>query len=106
MEQQEDNLYCPKCGSSHLTANKKGYRVSKAAAGAIFTGGIGLLAGFIGSGNIKITCLKCGNTCKPGELKTTFLYKPIARSNPGKNNSVIKKGQKETERSKLKKNVY
>lgn len=57
MEGQEDKLYCPFCGSSQLTANKKGFGAGKAVAGAVLAGGIGLLAGFIGSGNVKITCI-------------------------------------------------
>lgn len=32
-----------------------------------------MLAGFIGSGNVKITCLKCGCQWKLGQLKTTPL---------------------------------
>lgn len=32
-------------------------------------GGIGLLAGTIGSRNTQITCLKCGNKFKAGEAK-------------------------------------
>lgn len=75
MEQHEDKLYCPKCGSSQLVANKKGFGAGKALAGAIITGGVGLLAGFIGSGKVKITCLKCGSKWKPGELRTTPLEK-------------------------------
>lgn len=73
MEEQEDKLYCPYCGSSQLIANKKGFGAGKAVAGAALTGGIGLLAGFIGSGNVKITCLKCGCKWNPGQLKTTPL---------------------------------
>ncbi|MBN8833748.1 MAG: hypothetical protein BGO53_08965 [Sphingobacteriales bacterium 39-19] len=30
-------------------------------------GGIGLVAGAIGSGKIRITCLSCGHRFKPGE---------------------------------------
>ncbi|RGN37402.1 hypothetical protein [Bacteroides oleiciplenus] len=73
MEEQEDKLYCPYCGSSQLTANKKGFGAGKAVAGAVLTGGVGLLAGFIGSGDVKITCLNCGCQWKPGQLKTTPL---------------------------------
>lgn len=73
MEEQEDKLYCPFCGSSQLTANKKGFGAGKAVAGAVLTGGVGLLAGFIGSGNVKITCINCGCQWKPGQLKTSPL---------------------------------
>lgn len=71
MEDHSDKLYCPYCGSSQLTSNKKGFGPGKALTGAVLTGGIGLLAGFIGSGKVKITCLKCGKEFKPGELRTS-----------------------------------
>jgi DNA-directed RNA polymerase subunit RPC12/RpoP len=64
-----DEIRCPKCGSNQLAANKKGFSGKKAVAGAILTGGIGLLAGTIGSNKIIITCLNCGNQFKPGEKK-------------------------------------
>ena len=73
MEDKEDKLYCLFCGSSQLTANKKGFRAGKAVAGAVLTGGVGLLAGFIGSGDVKVTCLNCGCQWKPGQLKTSPL---------------------------------
>ena len=52
---------CPKCGSDQLSANKKGFGAGKAIAGAVVTGGVGLLAGFIGSRKIYVTCLACGH---------------------------------------------
>ena len=63
----EDSIKCPKCGSTQLTTDKKGFSGGKAVAGAVLTGGIGLLAGTIGSNKVIITCLKCGNQFKPGE---------------------------------------
>lgn len=74
--EENDKLYCPHCGSQQLTANKKGFGVGKAAAGAILTGGVGLLAGFIGSGKVKVTCLKCGQTMSAGQLRRTPLPPP------------------------------
>lgn len=62
----EDNIKCPKCGSSQISANKKGFSAGKAVAGAIVAGGIGLAAGGIGSDKVIITCLKCGHQFKPG----------------------------------------
>lgn len=64
--ESEGTAYCPKCLSTNLSANKKGFSAGKALVGGAFTGPIGLLAGTIGSGKIKITCLNCGHTFKPG----------------------------------------
>lgn len=68
----EEKIKCPKCGSEQITANKHGYSVGKAAAGAVLTGGVGLLAGFHGSSKIDLTCMACGNVFKPatpGEMQ-------------------------------------
>lgn len=67
--QQEEYLCCPKCGSRELHAEHKGFSGGKALVGAIAVGGIGLLAGTIGSRDTQITCLKCGNKFKAGEAQ-------------------------------------
>jgi len=63
----DNQIKCPKCGSNQLSAQKKGFSFGKALVGGILTGGVGLLAGTIGSGKVKITCLSCGKEFKPGE---------------------------------------
>jgi DNA-directed RNA polymerase subunit RPC12/RpoP len=63
----QDEIKCPKCNSNQLSANKKGFSGKKAVAGAVLTGGIGLLAGTLGSNKIIITCLACSNQFRPGE---------------------------------------
>lgn len=63
----ENQIKCPKCGSTQIHAEKKGYSAGRAAAGVVLTGGVGLLAGAIGKNDIIITCLKCGKQFKPGE---------------------------------------
>ena len=65
----KDEILCPKCNSNQLYANKKGFSGKKAVAGAVLTGGIGILAGTIGSNKIKLTCLACNHSFKPGESK-------------------------------------
>jgi RNA polymerase subunit RPABC4/transcription elongation factor Spt4 len=55
---------CPKCGSTSLSANKKGFGVGKAVVGAALTGGIGLVAGNIGAKKVWVTCLNCGHRWK------------------------------------------
>lgn len=72
MEQQvkqEEYLCCPNCESRELHAEHKGFSGGKALTGALLMGGIGLLAGTIGSQDTQITCLKCGHKFKAGEAK-------------------------------------
>lgn len=63
---------CPKCGSTSLTANKKGFGVVKSGLGALaagaLTGGVGAVVG-LGAGNLGakkvwVTCLNCGHRWK------------------------------------------
>ena len=76
-------IKCPKCQSTQITANKKGFSATQAIGGAIVTGGIGLVAGAIGSGKIKITCLACGHQFKPGEDFTTVKRRRKKQENMG-----------------------
>ena len=64
-EEEEEPVRCPRCRSTQLTANRKGFGLGKAAAGGLLLGPVGLLGGFLGSNKVKITCLKCGYTWKP-----------------------------------------
>lgn len=62
-------LYCPYCNSENvkpLGAGRKAFSVGKAAAGAVLTGGIGVLAGFAGkkSGKTDFVCMNCGKQFK------------------------------------------
>ncbi len=60
--------YCPKCGSTSLTANKKGYGIGKGLIGAaVIANPIGLAAGNIGRQKVLVTCLNCGHQFKPGK---------------------------------------
>lgn len=76
-----NEVKCPKCGSNQITANKKGFSGTKAVAGAVLTGGVGLLAGTIGSNKVVITCLNCGNQFRPGQTA-----KPRPAFNPNSSN--------------------
>lgn len=69
---------------------RKDFGAGKALTGAVLTGGVGLLAGFIGSGKVKITCLKCGCQWKPGELRAT----PISQTEIDERNRQLER-QKE-----------
>lgn len=46
----KDKICCPKCGSLEYHTGSRGYS---------------LFAGFIGSGKVVMTCLRCGNRWKP-----------------------------------------
>lgn len=65
-ESEEELIFCPKCLSTHVHAEQKGFSGGKALAGAIAIGGIGLLAGTIGNKKVNITCLKCGHKFMAG----------------------------------------
>lgn len=58
---------CPKCGSTSLSANKKGFSLGKAAVGAFVAGPIGLVGGTMGANKVEVTCLNCGYKFKPGK---------------------------------------
>lgn len=53
-------VYCPKCLSTSISANKRGYSVIRARLW-------GIAAGAIGSQKIICTCLKCGYQWKAGK---------------------------------------
>lgn len=63
---KDDVVRCPKCGSTSITANKKGFSLAKGAAGVLTFGAYGVLTAGIGKNKIIITCLKCGKQFKPG----------------------------------------
>lgn len=63
-EEEELDLRCPICLSKNIHVNQKGFQIGKAFVGAILTGGIGLLAGGIGSRKLDITCHSCGKRSK------------------------------------------
>jgi len=62
-----DVIRCPKCRSTQISANQKGFSAGKALVGGALTGNVGLLGGFVGSKKIEITCLKCGYKWKPNK---------------------------------------
>lgn len=55
---------CPRCGSTSLSGNKKGFGIGKAVVGAALVGPLGLVAGNIGAKKVNVTCLNCGKKFK------------------------------------------
>jgi DNA-directed RNA polymerase subunit RPC12/RpoP len=66
-EEFREVIRCPKCNSEMVEIYRKGFGAGKALAGAVITGGIGLLAGFIGSNKAIAVCLACGKKFDPKE---------------------------------------
>ena len=60
-------IKCPKCGSTQISANNKGFSTGKAIVGDLVAGPVGLVAGAIGNKKTIITCLKCGNKWEAGK---------------------------------------
>ena len=58
--QYNEMMKCPRCGSTSLSGNKKGYGIGKGVVGAALFGPFGLVAGNIGASKVKVTCMKCG----------------------------------------------
>lgn len=64
-EQFNGMAKCPRCGSTSLSGNKKGFGVGKAVVGAWAIGPLGLMAGNISAKKVHVTCLKCGKRFLP-----------------------------------------
>ncbi|SHK37895.1 hypothetical protein SAMN02745248_02403 [Hathewaya proteolytica DSM 3090] len=67
VKEDDDKIHCPKCGSTQITANKKGFSLGKGILGAAITPGLGLVTGAMGKNKIEVTCLKCGHKWKAGK---------------------------------------
>ncbi len=66
----DDELSCPKCGSRHVHAEKRGFSMKRGLAlGLTVAPGVGLVGEFIGASKIWLTCLKCGYRFRPGESR-------------------------------------
>jgi len=68
MATTEDSVKCTKCGSTQIHAEKRGWKMT---------------TGFIGSGKIYITCLKCGNKFRPGDTPRYSAYSAEEKQDTG-----------------------
>lgn len=57
-------MYCPRCGSDRIVADKRGFSWRNGILGALFFGDSGILAGFLGSRDTVCKCRDCGYECK------------------------------------------
>ena len=67
VQNNNNEVRCPRCGSTSLSVNKKGFSLKKAVVGVVLTVGVGILAGEIESEKIMVTCLHCGKQFKAGK---------------------------------------
>lgn len=69
----DEPIRCPKCHSTQIHVDKRGFKTGRAIAGGMVTGNIlvAAAAGSIGMNNIELTCLKCGNKFKASEAYST-----------------------------------
>jgi Zn finger protein HypA/HybF involved in hydrogenase expression len=67
VKNDHNKIKCSSCISTNVSTNKKGFSGQKAVVGAVLTGGIGILAGTIGSNKVVITCLSCGKNFNIGD---------------------------------------
>lgn len=61
-----DMVTCAKCGSSQITAQKKGFGGGCACCGVLLFGPLGLLCGLKGANKVLVTCLRCGHQWSRG----------------------------------------
>lgn len=63
----DGNMACTRCGSTNIRTGQKGFGLGKAAIGGLILGPVGLLGGFIGKNQLKLTCNSCGNSWSPNQ---------------------------------------
>ncbi|SLL37100.1 General stress protein 16U [Mycobacteroides abscessus subsp. abscessus] len=62
-----EHLQCNRCHSTNVRTGEKGFGIGKAAIGGLILGPVGLLGGFIGKGQLKISCNSCGYSWSPSQ---------------------------------------
>ena len=80
--EKQPQVCCPVCGSTQVSAQKKGFGMGKALTGGALIGAFGLLAGLFGGNSVLITCLSCGHRFRPGAKR--LIMKSIVKCTCGK----------------------
>jgi len=66
---EESAAVCPRCGSSQLSGEKRGFGFGQAAVGGLLLGPVGRLAGVLGKNKVLVICLSCGHQWKLGRKR-------------------------------------
>lgn len=61
-------VLCPHCGGDQIAGQRQGFGWGKAIIGGLAAGPVGAGAGFIGSGTVRVSCLRCGHSWKAGSV--------------------------------------
>lgn len=66
-ENSSKPVTCPKCGSTSISTQKRGFKLGRAIAGAALTGflDVGAVAGAAGSNKMINVCQRCGHQWEP-----------------------------------------
>jgi len=59
---ESNQVRCPKCGSTSIHVDKKGYSAGKGCCGFAVCGPLGFLFGQAGANKLRKTCLNCNNS--------------------------------------------
>lgn len=75
----DEPVRCPKCSSTQVSANRKGFSVGKAVGWGVLLGPLGWVAGAAGASQLKVTCLRCGHSWLPGQVGGQGRSDPLVR---------------------------
>jgi len=64
VQNNDNEVKCPRCRSTSLSVNKKGFIFKKAEVSVVLTVGVGIFAGEFETWKIMVTCLHCGKQFK------------------------------------------
>ncbi|HEY9697058.1 MAG TPA: hypothetical protein V6D10_07330 [Trichocoleus sp.] len=81
-EPEEETIRCPRCKSTQIMVQKKGFSGGNAIVGAVLLGPVGLAGGFIGANDINLTCMKCAYQWNPNQPLPTVAPIPEVSPNP------------------------
>lgn len=70
---KDADIRCPRCGSSNIHTDKKGFKVGRSLLGGLLTGNLLVagISGAVGMNKIQHTCLGCGHKFNIGDGLTS-----------------------------------